>query len=188
MVLLCAAAPADAQVLALLRAIGEGGSWVKLPVENGRAEYRSPVFPVAGMAVNGCVKVWDGNPGSWTIRARDLLGETELEATTDREEPVRFQYEGGLQAQLDLVVEWSEPGSTTLYLWVGVSLQDQKDEDERDICEPPPRSGEAERAAQFPQVRHPGAWRPAHRAASRGRTPGRSAPHPVVGHQSRHLG
>ena len=136
--LLCTPARADAQVLQLLRAINDGGSWIKLPVEDGRAEYSSPVFPVAGMTVKGCVKVWDGNPGSWTLRARDLLGDAELEATTESDKPVRFDYEGGLQAQLDLVVEWSEPGDTTLYLWIGVSLTEEKDDEERDICEPPP--------------------------------------------------
>ena len=136
--LLCGAKPTEAQVLGLLRAINDGGSWIKLPVEDGRAEYRSPVFPVAGMAVKGCVKIWDGNPGSWTLRAKDLLGDAELEVTTDSDKPVRFDYKGGLQAQLDLVAEWSEPGDTTLYIWVGVSLNEEKDDEERDICEPPP--------------------------------------------------
>ena len=136
--LLCGAKPAEAQILELLRAINDGGSWIKLPVEDGRAEYRSPVFPVAGMTVKGCVKVWDGNPGSWTLRARDLLGDEKLEVTTDSDKPVRFDYKGGLQAQLDLVAEWSEAGNTTLYLWVGVSLNEEKDDEERDICEPPP--------------------------------------------------
>lgn len=131
-------APADAQILELLRAINNGGSWINLEVKEGRAEYRSPVFPVAGMAVRGCVKIWDGNPGSWTLRAKDLLGEAELEVKTDSGKPVRFDYKGGLQAQLDLEVEWSEPGDTTLYVWVGVSLKAERDEEERDICEPPP--------------------------------------------------
>ncbi len=136
--LLCGPAPAQAQVLQLLRAINDGGSWIKLPVEEGRAEYRGPVFPVAGMAVKGCVKIWDGNPGSWTLHARDLLGDAELEVTTESDKPVKFDYKGGLQAQLDLVVEWSEPGDTDLYLWIGVLLQQEEDDDERDICEPPP--------------------------------------------------
>lgn len=136
--LLCGPAPAEAQVLGLLRAINDGGSWINLEVKEGRADYRSPVFPVAGMAVKGCVKIWDGNPGSWTLRAKDLLGEAELEVTTDSAKPVRFDYKGGLQAQLDLEVEWSEPGGTTLYIWVGVSLKEEQDEEERDICEPPP--------------------------------------------------
>ena len=130
-------APAEAQILQLLRAVNDGGSWIKLEVEDGRAEFKSPVLPVAGMAVNGCVKVWDGNPGSWTLRARDLLGEEKLEVTTESDEPVRFDYQGGLRAQLELEVEWSEPGATTLYLWIGVSLPERED-DGRDICEPPP--------------------------------------------------
>ena len=135
--LLCPPAAAQAQVLDLLRAINDGGSWIKLTVEDGRAEFKSPVLPVAGLSVNGCLKIWDGNPGSWTLRARDLLGNAKLDVTTVSEKPVRFDYKGGMQAQLDLAVEWSESGETTLYLWVGVSLREAGDE-ERDICEPPP--------------------------------------------------
>lgn len=136
-------APAEAQVVNLLRAIGNGGSWVKLPVEEGRATYRSPALPVAGIAVNGCVRIWSGNRGSWTIRARDLLGETRLAVTTEPDKPVKFDYKAGFQAQLDVEVEWSEPGDTDLYVWVGLALQeeepDKEDEDDkRDICEPPP--------------------------------------------------
>ena len=132
-------ASGEAQVLGILSAVSNGGSWVNLTVEGGRAEYRSPVLPVAGMAVNGCILVWAGHSGSWTVRAKDLLGEEMLEVTTESGKPVKFDYRAGLQAQLDLVVEWSEPKDTTLYLWVGVSLQDNKEKSgDRDICEPPP--------------------------------------------------
>lgn len=138
-----APSPADAQVLNLLRAIGDGGSWVKLPVEEGRASYRSPALPVAGIAVNGCVRVWVGNKGAWTLRAQDLLGEAKLAVTTEPDKPVKFEFKAGFQAQLDLEVEWSESGDTDLYLWVGLALKqdpppEESEEDERDICEPPP--------------------------------------------------
>ena len=136
--LIFAPARAGAQVSQLLRAISDGGSWIRLPVEKGRAEYRSPVLPVAGLTVRGCVKIWDGNPGSWTLRARDLLGDAELDVTTESQEPVKFDYQGGFRAQLDVVVEWSEPGDTTLYLWIGVSRPEEEDAGERDICQPPP--------------------------------------------------
>lgn len=143
--LLCGATPAEAQVLDLLRAISDGGSWVKLPVEDGRVTYRSPALPVVGIAVKGCVRIWHGNSGSWTLRARDLLGDAKLAVTTEPDKPVKFDYKAGFQAQLDLEVEWSEAGDTDLYIWVGLALQEdpseeeKKDgEDERDICEPPP--------------------------------------------------
>lgn len=142
------AAPADAQVLNLLRAIGDGGSWVQLPVEAGRAAFRSPALPVGGIAVKGCVRIWRGNTGSWTLRARDLAGDAKLAVTTEPDKPVKFEYKAGFQAQLDLEVEWSESGDTDLYLWVGLALQEdpsekekEKEEDERDICQPPPPEG-----------------------------------------------
>ena len=136
-------APADAQVLNLLRAIGDGGSWVALPVEEGRASYRSPALPVAGIAVRGCVRIWSGNKGTWTLRAQDLMGEAKLAVTTEPDKPVKFDYKAGLQAQLELEVEWSESGDTELYLWVGLALQrdpppEDGEEEERDICVPPP--------------------------------------------------
>lgn len=135
--------PAEAQVLNLLRAVSNGGSWVKLPVEEGRATYRSPALPVAGIAVDGCLRIWSGNSGSWTIRAQDLLGDAKLAVTTAPDKPVKFDYKAGFQAQLDVEVEWSESVDTDLYMWVGLALQedpsDKEDADEkRDICEPPP--------------------------------------------------
>lgn len=136
-------ARAEAQILNLLRAISDGGSWVKLPVEEGRATYQSPTLPVAGIAVRGCVRIWSGNTGSWTLRARDLQGEARLAVTTEPDKPVSFDYKAGFQAQLDLEVEWSESGDTDLYIWVGLALQEEEpneedEDDRRDICQPPP--------------------------------------------------
>ena len=131
-------APAEAQVADLLRAVGNGGSWIRLPVEEGRASYVSPVFPVAGLAVNGCVQVWSGHSGSWTLRAKDTVSGDELNVTTGPGEPARFEYQAGFQAQLDVSIEWSEPRDTTLFMWVGISTPVTND-GERDICQPPPR-------------------------------------------------
>ncbi len=129
---------AEGQISALLQAVGNGGSWIRLAVEDGRASYVSPVFPVAGLAVDGCVQVWMGHSGSWTLRAKDTMSGDEINFTTGPGEPARFEYQAGFQAQLDVSIEWSEPRDTTLYMWVGLSTPVTNDR-ERDICQPPPR-------------------------------------------------
>ena len=134
-----APAPAEGQVVQLLRTVGNGGSWINLPVKKGRASFRSPVMPLAGLSVNGCLRVWRGHSGSWTVRARDTVGGQELEAKLVPGTPAKFEYDAGLQAQLDLVVEWSEPRDTTLFMWIGVErAKKEKEKDDRDICQPPP--------------------------------------------------
>lgn len=132
-------APAEGQVFQLLKAVGNGGSWINLPVKKGRASLRSPVLPLAGLSINGCLHVWRRHSGSWTIRATDTLGGQELEAKLEPGTPTKFDYKAGLQAQLELEVEWSEPRDTTLIMWVGVErAKKKKKEDARDICQPPP--------------------------------------------------
>ena len=139
-------APADAQLVQLLKAIGNGGSWINLPVEKGRASLRSPIVPLAGMAFNGCLHVWSGHTGEWTMRAEDTLGGEKLEVVAEPGKPVRFDYKAGLRAQLDLNVEWSEPRDTTLFMWIGLARGKKEDEkgdgeeekEGRDICRPPP--------------------------------------------------
>ena len=128
---------AEGQIGALLQAVGNGGSWVRLPVEGGRASYSSPVFPLAGLAFTGCLRVWKGQSGSWSVRARDTVGGDELNVTTTPGEPVKFEYQAGFQAQLDVNIEWSQPKDTTLFVWVGLSTPGKSHSD-RDICEPPP--------------------------------------------------
>ena len=133
------AAPAEGQFMQLLKAIGDGGSWISLPVEKGRASLSSPVVPLAGMSIDGCLHVWTGHSGKWTVRAKDTLGDETLDVVAEPGKPVRFDYKAGLQAQLELEVEWSEPRDTTLIMWVGVErAKKKKKEDARDICQPPP--------------------------------------------------
>ena len=140
-------APAEGQVMQLLRAVANGGSWINLPVEKGRASFQSPVFPLAGLSINGCLHVWSGHSGSWTVRAKDTVGGKELNVTMVPGTPARFDYKAGLQAQLDLEVEWSEPRDTTLFMWVGLARGKKEDEKKdgeeekeegRDICRPAP--------------------------------------------------
>ena len=133
------AAPAKGQVVQFLRAVGNGGSWINLPVKKGRASLRSPVLPLAGLSLNGCLHVWRRHSGSWTVRAKDTVGGQELDVKLVPGTPAKFDYKAGLQAQLDLVVEWSEPRDTTLFMWIGVErAKKEKEKDDRDICQPPP--------------------------------------------------
>lgn len=144
--LLLPASPAEGQVLQLMRTINDGGSWINLPVRKGRASVSSPAFPLAGLALDGCLLVWRGHSGEWTVRARDTLGDEELDVVAVPGRPVKFEYKAGFKAQLDLEVVWTEPRDTTLFMWVGLSRGPKKEEeggrrdpDERDICRPPAR-------------------------------------------------
>lgn len=128
--------PAQGQIFELMRIVSEGGSWLGLSVTEGHASFESPAVPVAGLALNGCLQVWDGHSGEWTIRAEDKLGGNSLDVTANPGQPVRFEFRGGMQAQLDVAVEWSEARDTTLHVWVGIASPSAQD-GERDICQPP---------------------------------------------------
>ncbi len=139
------AAAAEGQLMQLLKAIGDGGSWISLPVEKGRASLSSPVVPLAGMSINGCLHVWTGHSGKWTVRAKDTLGDETLDVVAEPGKPVRFDYKAGLRAQLDLNIQWSEPRDTTLFMWIGLARGkkedekkdgEEKKEEGRDICRP----------------------------------------------------
>ena len=139
------AAPAEGQLIQLMKAVANGGSWINLPVEKGRASLLSPVVPLAGLSINGCLHVWSGHSGQWTVRAADTRGDKKLDFVAEPGKPVRFDYKAGLQAQLDLKIEWSEPRDTTLFLWIGLARgkkEDEKKEGEEekgsDICRPAP--------------------------------------------------
>lgn len=137
---LLAVAPesAEGQLARLLQAIKDGGGWARFSVENGRGGYRSAVVPVAGLSLEGCFQVVQPTTGTWTLTARDMLGDGRIEATVGAGESVRFSYEAGFRTRLDVVVEWSEPRDTTLVVWIGL---DTLAGDERDACEPPQGAG-----------------------------------------------
>lgn len=134
---------AQGQLGQVLQAVANGGSWVRFQVEGGRGSYRSPRLPVAGMTLDGCFQVWEGHSGTWTIRAKDLRGTTDIDVTAAPGEPVEFKYEGGLTAEIDLAIDWSEARDTVMIAWVGLAAL-AGEEGERDICQPPvsTRSGE----------------------------------------------
>ena len=135
--LVAAPLPAQGQIAELLRIVNNGGSWINLDIESGSGSFESPVFPVAGLALDGCFQLWEGHSGSWTVRVEDTLGDDKLNVTAAPGERVKFRYKAGLQAQLDVEIEWSEPRDTTLFMWVGLSALAGK-ETSRDICQPPP--------------------------------------------------
>lgn len=125
---------AEGQLGRLLQAVKEGGGWARFSVEEGRGGYRSAAVPVAGLSLDGCFQVVQPATGTWTLTARDLLGDGRIEATVGAGEPVRFSYEAGFRTQLDVVVEWSEPRDTTLVVWIGLETLAQEG---RDVCQPP---------------------------------------------------
>ncbi len=123
----------SAQMGEFLQAISGGGSWINLDIVDGRASYLSPVLPLPGLTVSGCFQVWDGHSGTWTVAARDVYGDQAINAAIEPGEPVKFDYTGGMQAQLEVTVEWSEPRDTTLFMWIGLQALASKD---ADVCVP----------------------------------------------------
>ena len=113
------AAPADGQLIQLLKAVANGGSWINLPVEKGRASLSSPVVPLAGLSINGCLHVWSGIPGSGPCERMDTLGDKTLEVVAEPGKPVRFDYKAGLQAQLDLTSKERAPGHDSVHVGLG---------------------------------------------------------------------
>lgn len=126
--------PAPAQTLFdLLRTIDQGGGWVTIPVENGRGTLVSDAVPTAGLTLAGCMQVYAGTSGRWELRARDTLGEGDLEVTVAGGESVPFRYRTGARARIRVEARWSEPRDTTLFLWVGLETSRRGG---RDPCTP----------------------------------------------------
>lgn len=127
------ASPVHGQTLGeVLEAIRIGGGWVRIPVEAGRGRLLTPALPSAGRVVEGCMEIWPGHSGSWSLAVNDTYGNGNLEATAEPADDIPFTYETGLLAQLDVDVRWSEPRDTTLLVWIGL----QNARGDRDPCEP----------------------------------------------------
>ncbi|HSM61566.1 MAG TPA: Rid family detoxifying hydrolase [Longimicrobiales bacterium] len=126
---------AAAQTLTdLVEGIRRGGGWIEVPIREGRGETRTAPVPTLGLTLSGCIQVWGGHSGRWSIRARDLVGEERLEVDVRPGESVPFTYSPGARAQLEVRYQWSEPRDTTLLLWVG--LKTSAREGRRDPCDP----------------------------------------------------
>jgi hypothetical protein len=135
---LLVAAPAEAQgPFELLRRVQQGGGWISVPVTEGAAEITTDTLPTFGLALEGCVTVWPGHSGTWTLEARDPLNEQAFDAVSGPGEGARFSYQTGPRSVLDVRVRWSEPRDTTLHLWVGLEVPTSRE----DPCTPRYRQG-----------------------------------------------
>jgi len=122
-----------AQIADFLQAVNRGGGWISLDVVRGRGTYESATVPIGGLRVKGCFQVWEGHSGTWSVHAQDPHGDGELDVRTRPGQPVEFDYKAGMQARLEVNVEWSEPRDTTLFMWVGIEGLSSR---ERDVCKP----------------------------------------------------
>jgi len=130
--------PANGQsIVELLQSVRQGGGWVRIPVEGGKGTLLTSAVPTLGLTLVGCMQVYPGHSGRWDITARDPYGDGLLEANVPGGEPVTFRYQTGQRAQLSVEVRWSEPGDTTLLIWVGLETPGQ----DRDSCAPVYGSG-----------------------------------------------
>jgi hypothetical protein len=125
--------PARAQGAELLQSIRQGGGWVEIPIADGSGVLRTDAVPTLGLTVTGCVNIWPGHSGRWSLEATDPMNGGSLDATVTPGEGVPFTYRTGLRSSLDVRVRWSEPRDTTLLLWVGL---DSRASAGRDSCTP----------------------------------------------------
>lgn len=121
-------------ITGIMSGLREGGGWVGIPIEDGHGSYSTVRLPTARMTLSGCVNVWYGHSGSWTIEARDQLSDSTLVMRAEPGIPVLFAHTFGMQAKLDFDFRWSEPRDTTLMMWVGVDMDG--DGGEPPVCNP----------------------------------------------------
>lgn len=119
----------------MMSGVRDGGGWVNVPIVAGEGAFRTPTLPSMAMTLRGCVNVWPGHSGSFTIEARENVGGETIRMDAEPGVGVPFEHEFGLTAQVDFDFRWSEPRDTTLYLWVGVDLEGAGADS---VCEPPP--------------------------------------------------
>jgi hypothetical protein len=124
---------ARAQTGELLESIRQGGGWVEIPISNGRGGFSSEALPTLGLTLRGCLNVWWGHTGEWRFEAHDPVNDERLNLTATPGEGVPFAYRTGMRSSVDVRVRWSEPGDTTLVLWVGL---DGMSPGRRDACTP----------------------------------------------------
>lgn len=117
---------ASGQTLADLRAVlEEGGGWVPLEVRDGRATVETRAVPTGGLLIQGYFQIQDETPGVWRITASDPLNQSPgddplLEVEARAGERVPFSRRAGMVSRLEVDIRWSEPGDTTLWVWVGL--------------------------------------------------------------------
>lgn len=134
-ILLAAPMGAHAQTVSnILSGMRDGGGWVGIPIEGGEGSYSTVRLPTARMTLDGCVHVWYGHSGKWTIEARDSITESTLVIAAEPGVGVPFSHKFGMRAKIDFDFRWSEPRDTTLLLWVGVDLDGEGGDPP--VCDP----------------------------------------------------
>lgn len=118
----------------ILSGMRDGGGWVGIPIEGGEGSYTTVRLPTARMTLDGCVHVWYGHSGKWTIEARDAVTDSTLVIAAEPGIGVPFSHTFGMQAKIDFDFRWSEPRDTTLLLWVGVDLDGEGGDPP--VCDP----------------------------------------------------
>ena len=123
----------------MMGGVRSGGGWVNIPIVAGSGRFETPMLPSMTMSLRGCLNVWPGHTGEWTIEAHETVMDETVRLEAEPGVGVPFEHTFGLRAQIDFDFTWSESRDTTLYLWVGVDL---KNEGAQSVCEPP-EEGEA---------------------------------------------
>lgn len=132
----CIAVPSTAHaqsVAEIMAGVRSGGSWVEVPITNGRGSMKTMAIPTGGLTLAGCLNVWPGHSGTWEIRAHESVADEVLEIDLLPGIGVRFAHTFGMLAQIDFDFRWSELRDTTLMLWIGLELGSEASEE---ACEP----------------------------------------------------
>lgn len=122
------------RVSEIMSGIRDGGGWVSVPIENGEGSYSTVRLPTGRMTLSGCVHVWPGHSGTWTIEAEERVQETTISIEAEPGVAVPFRHTFGMQARIDFDFRWSEPRDTTLFLWVGLDLDGEGGDPP--VCDP----------------------------------------------------
>lgn len=119
-----APAPAASQtVQQILTVMQQGGTWLSLPIVEGKGSYLGTAVPTLGLALKGWFQVADVHRGEWTIKVVDLAkggGTSVVDARVAPGQRVPVAYEAGPTVRMRVDVTWSEPADTVLWVWVGV--------------------------------------------------------------------
>lgn len=118
--------------LDLLRSVRQGGAWISIPVTAGEGRLTTDTLPTLGVRFDGCLTVWGGHSGAWTLDARDPVNGERLDAVALPGRGVPFTYQTGPRSQVDVRVRWTEARDTVLLVWVGL----HRENSERDPCTP----------------------------------------------------
>lgn len=134
---LLALRPTDAvaqRVSEIMSGLRDGGGWMSIPIEGGEGSYSTVRLPTGRMTLSGCVHVWPGHSGTWTIEAQEHVQESTISIAAEPGVAVPFRHTFGMQARIDFDFRWSEPRDTTLFLWVGLDMDGEGGDPP--VCDP----------------------------------------------------